>query len=280
MSDERALVLGGGGVAGIAWENGIIAGLADAGVDITDAELLVGTSAGANVAVQISSGLSTEDLYRRQTVPELQSHEIVPPGTPIADLLLAWNSIEEAVGDDLPEITRRLATAALAAHTIPEAERRAVIESRLPVHDWPARRLLVIAVDGTTGEPVAFDRTSGVLLIDAVAASSAVPLVWPAVTIEGVRYVDGGIRTSTNADYATGAGRILILAANPDVYLEGEVAALTATGSRVEVIRPDAPSLAAFGVNPLDSATRLPAAEFGRTQGRFEAARIAPLRTR
>lgn len=279
MSNERALVLGGGGVAGIAWENGVIAGLADAGVDVTDAELLVGTSAGSNVAVQISSGLSTDELYRRQTEPALQSHEIVPPGTPILDLVTAWNAIEDAVGDDLPEITRRLAAAALAAHTIPESDRRAVIESRLPIHEWPDRRLLVIAVNGTTGEPVVFDRTSGVPLIDAIAASSAVPLVWPAVTIDGTRYVDGGIRTSTNADYATGTARILIIAANPDVYLDREVADLTATGARVEVIRPDAPSLAAFGANPLDSATRLPAAESGRAQGELEAPRIAALWT-
>ncbi|WP_027501761.1 patatin-like phospholipase family protein [Rhodococcus sp. UNC363MFTsu5.1] len=277
MADERALVLGGGGVAGIAWETGIVAGLAEAGLDVTNADLLVGTSAGANVAAQIGSGLSIGELFQRQVDPALQSHEIVPPGNPIPLLLETWNAIAEEAEGDQAEITRRLAAAALRADTIPEPDRRAVIESRLPVHDWPDRELLVLAVDGATGEPRVFHRDSGVSLVDAVTASSAVPLIWPAVTIEGVRYVDGGVRTSTNSDYATGANRILVIAANPDVHLDAEVAALTADGALVEVIRPDEPSLTAFGANPLDTATRLPAAECGRGQGKSEAARIAAL---
>ncbi|WP_067828930.1 patatin-like phospholipase family protein [Nocardia inohanensis] len=277
MAHERALVLGGGGVAGIAWEAGIIAGLADAGVDVSGADLLVGTSAGSNVAVQLSSGLSGAELFALQVDPALQSHEINPPGNPIPLLVETWSAIAaDAQGDPL-EISRRLAAAALEADTIPAAERRAVIESRLPIHDWPDRELLVIAVDAANGAARVFDRSSGVPLVDAVTASSAVPMVWPPVTLEGTRYVDGGVRTSTNSDYATGAARILIIAANPDVYLDGEVAALVEAGSRVEVIRPDEPSLASFGDNPLDTATRVPAAECGRAQGKSEAVRVAGL---
>ncbi|WP_084535964.1 patatin-like phospholipase family protein [Nocardia yamanashiensis] len=277
MAHERALVLGGGGVAGIAWETGIVVGLADAGVDVRGADLLLGTSAGSNVAVQLSSGLSFAELFARQVDPALQSHEIVPPGDPLTLMVAVWSAIAEQAPGDPVEISRRLAAAALDADTIPEAQRRAVIESRLPVHDWPDRDLLVIAVDAADGAARAFDRNSGVALIDAVAASSAVPMVWPPVSLEGTRYVDGGVRTSTNSDYATGAERILIIAANPDVFLEGEVAALREGGSRVEVIRPDEPSLASFGTNPLDTVTRVPAAECGRAQGKSEAARIAAL---
>lgn len=277
MAHERALVLGGGGVAGIAWETGIVVGLADAGVDVRGADLLLGTSAGSNVAVQLSSGLSFAELFARQVDPALQSHEIVPPGDPLTLMVAVWSAIAEQAPGDPVEISRRLAAAALDADTIPEARRRAVIESRLPIHDWPDRDLLVIAVDAADGAARAFDRNSGVALIDAVAASSAVPMVWPPVSLEGTRYVDGGVRTSTNSDYATGAARILIIAANPDVFLEGEVAALREGGSRVEVIRPDEPSLASFGTNPLDTVTRVPAAECGRAQGKSEAARIAAL---
>ncbi|SUA47100.1 Uncharacterised protein [Nocardia africana] len=83
MSDERALVIGGGGVAGIAWANGVIAGLADAGIDLTAADVYIGTSAGANVAAQLTSGLTPEELFRRQIDPSLQSAEIVPEGNPL-----------------------------------------------------------------------------------------------------------------------------------------------------------------------------------------------------
>jgi NTE family protein len=62
----KALILGGGGTTGIAWEMGLILGLHDGGVDVTDADLIIGTSAGATVGVQISSGLNLEDLYALQ----------------------------------------------------------------------------------------------------------------------------------------------------------------------------------------------------------------------
>lgn len=76
MPAGQALVLGGGGVAGIAWMTGLLAGLADAGQDVTGADLLVGTSAGAAVAAQVGSGLSLDALFARQTEPALQAREI------------------------------------------------------------------------------------------------------------------------------------------------------------------------------------------------------------
>src|SRR5690242_8794400 len=59
---ERALVLGGGGAAGNAWEIGVIAGLADAGLDVTEADLIIGTSAGSTAAAQITSGTQPAEL--------------------------------------------------------------------------------------------------------------------------------------------------------------------------------------------------------------------------
>lgn len=274
MAQTRALVLGGGGVAGIAWETGVIAGLADAGVDVTGADLLLGTSAGANVAAQVGSGLPLEELFRRQTEPALQSRELMPPGNPLFDLGTLWGEIvAEAAGDQV-KVGRRLGELAGTAHTVPVIARYAVIETRLPVHDWPDRTVRVVAVDADTGEPRIFDRTSGVSLIHAVAASSAVPLIWPVVPIAGARYIDGGVRSSSNADFAAGHDRVLILLPSPDPRVDEEIAALTAAGSRVEVIAPDAATFAALGDNPLDPATRTPAAEAGRAQGRMEAARI------
>jgi predicted acylesterase/phospholipase RssA len=76
MPEGRALVLGGGGVAGIAWMTGLLAGLAESGTDLTGADLLIGTSAGANVAAQVGSGLPLADLYARQADPARQAREI------------------------------------------------------------------------------------------------------------------------------------------------------------------------------------------------------------
>ncbi|MDQ2815439.1 MAG: patatin-like phospholipase family protein, partial [Actinomycetota bacterium] len=145
----------------------------------------------------------------------------------------------------------------------------------LPSRQWPARRILLVAVDAETGETRVFDRQSGVELIDAVAASCAVPGVWPPVTIGGRRYVDGGVRSSDNADLAAGCARIVVL--SPLGYdspfpspmpLRDVVGRLRSEGSAVTVITPDEASVTAVGINPLDPATRLPAAQAGRTQGR------------
>ena len=202
----KALVLGGGGVTGIAWELGVIAGLAAAGCDVRDADLIVGTSAGATVAAQISTG-PLDDLVASQR--STTSAEIAAELD--LDLMI---EIFTVLGDrSIPADERRAAVGAhaLAAETVPEAVRREVIAARLPAHRWPDAPVLLTAVDALSGELVTFDRTSGVELVDAVAASCAVPGVWPPVTIGGRRYVDGGVRSSTNADLAAAHDRILVL---------------------------------------------------------------------
>ncbi|QWF79863.1 patatin-like phospholipase family protein [Amycolatopsis sp. CA-230715] len=270
---EDALVLGGGGVAGIAWITGLLAGLADNGTEVAGADLLVGTSAGSAVAAQLGSGLSLEDLYARQTVPSLQATEIS------AELDLdgfagAFDTIFET-DPSYAEIRRAIGAYALAADTVSEADRRAAIASRLPSFEWPSRRVLIVAVDAETGEPRVFDRDSGVPLVDAVAASCAVPGIWPPVTIGDRRYVDGGVRSAENADYAAGAERVLIIAPlGVDAPFPAEhplaevVDDLRSSGSAVAIVSPDEASFAAIGTNPLDPGTRVPAAEAGRTQGR------------
>ncbi len=270
---SEALVLGGGGVAGIAWITGLLTGLAEAGQDVTGADVIIGTSAGSNVAAQLGSGLSLPELYARQVEPSLQAAEIM------ADLDL------EAYGAQIAAILRSAGTFAeqrravgryaLAAATVPEAKRRAVVESRLPSHEWPARALKIVAVDAQSGEPRVFGNDSGVSLVDAVLASSAVPGIWPPVTIDGHRYVDGGVRSSDNADYAAGASRVLVVSplGHIDLWpsekpLAQAVGELRAGGAEVAVIGPDDASEAAIGASPLDPSTRTPAGEAGRAQGR------------
>ena len=113
-----------------------------------------------------------------------------------------------------------------------EPVRRAVIAARLPSHEWPAHPLVVTAIDAHSGAFTRFDASSGVPLVDAVAASCAVPGVWPPVSIGGRRYIDGGVRSVTNADLASGCGRVLVLAPMPADVAPGSSARRRASAAR------------------------------------------------
>lgn len=274
MTLERALVLGGGGVTGIAWGLGFLTGLLDEGLDLRNADLVVGTSAGSSVGAQITSGAPLEQLYARQ----LESSAERAADFDAAALGRTFAALMQEVGPDPTAIRRRIGQLALGASSVPEAERRAIIASRLPSPKWPAERLVIVAVDAETGEPRFFDRDAGVSLTDAVAASCAVPGVWPPMTIEGHRYMDGGVRSVTNADLAMGAQRVLVLSLlppGPQSTLPREVAALEGAGSAVLVAEPDAASVEAIGPNVLDPARREETARAGRAQGRRQAAELS-----
>ncbi len=166
-----------------------------------------------------------------------------------------------------------------------EASRLEVIASRLPVPEWPDRPLLLTAVDTLDGSFVSWGRAAGVPLPVAVAASCAVPWVYPLVSIGGRRYMDGGVRSSTNADLARGHDLVVILApmgATPATSraLEEEVSGLRAGGSRVEVVVPDASALEQMGSNPLDPARRAGAAAAGLSQAPSVAASLTWIRGR
>lgn len=275
MTTRCTLVLGGGGVAGIAWHTGFLHGLAGSGLDVTDADLVVGTSAGATVAAQLGNGLPLETWYRRQVDPELQNTERRPSGMSVAELWEAMARLLEEVADPVQR-RRRIGALALANDTVPESVRREVVAGRLARHSWPERPIALVAVDAVTGERRVFDATSGVDLVDAVAASSAVPGIWPPVTIGGVRYIDGGVYSACNADLAEGSQRVLVLAPMADPALGEEVEQLRRSGV-VDVVSPDDESLAAFGTDPLDPAVRPPAARSGEAQGRRSAGSLDAL---
>ncbi|MFE4018080.1 patatin-like phospholipase family protein [Streptomyces sp. NPDC059101] len=275
---RTALVLGGGGLTGIGWEVGMLAGLAEAGADLTDADVVIGTSAGSIVGAQLASRLHTlDELYERQLA--------APDGRPAARLgpaVFARFAAAALRSRDAVSFGARMGRVALAARTAPEAEHRVAIARTLGVDDWPARRLLVTAVDSATGERTAFDGTSGVPLLDAVSASCAVPAVYPPVTIDGKRWVDGGVHSSANADLAGGYDRVVVIApvavgGGPVVAPRTQGARLARKGARVCVITPDRASRSAFGRNVLDPAKRPDAARAGRRQSTTHAPEIRAL---
>jgi NTE family protein len=273
MTTRHALVLGGGGIAGIAWHTGILSGLAEAGVDVTGADLVIGTSAGATVAAQLGGGRPIGEWYQRQVDPALQGQELPPAGMPVSELWEVMIRLHQEVTDPA-ERRRRIGAMALATDTVAEPVRRAVVEGRLMGQGWSERDIAVVAVEADTGQRSMFDRHSGVELVDAVAASCAVPGVWPPVTIGGCRYVDGGVFSICNADLAAGHQTVLVLAPMIDPELEGQLDEVQATG-RSLVLSPDDESVAAFGLNPLDPSARGPAARAGRAQGAAMAATVS-----
>ncbi len=284
---ERALVLGGGGSAGNAWVIGVIAGLFDAGLDVTEADLVIGTSAGSTAAAQITSASPTlllADILsaapRERTGPVGPAGERAPFG-PAANHMETTSRII-AAAEDAADMRRRMGAAALemdaASDGSGQKRWRATVAARLPSQYWPERTLLITAVDAHTGEPVVFDRRSGVDLVDAVAASTANGFGVPPYSIGDNRYIDGGYRRSSeNADLAAGYGRVLVLSPfggrsrHPvewGMQLAAQVDELRAGGSRVETIFPDGDSLNAFGVDMMDLSRRSPAARAGYNQGR------------
>ena len=269
----RALVLGGGGVTGVAWELGVLAGLAEAGIELAAADLVVGTSAGSVVGAQLRSGASLEQLYARQLADP--GADEVAASLPVPLLLrYAWIMLTSR---DQRTAGARFGRLALAADTMPEVDRREVIASRLASLDWPAERLLITAIDAQSGEFTIFDRDSGASLLDAISASCAVPGVWPPVTVDGRRYLDGGMRSATNADLAAGCDRIVVLSpitAGAGANSLGRQVAKLREHAKVVVIRRDAAARAAAGRNPLDPARRGPSARAGRAQAAAVAAAV------
>ena len=288
-SVRRALVLGGGGSAGNAWLIGVLAGLLEAGVDLTTADLTIGTSAGATVAAQLSGATPTRLLA--DILDAAPPQRPVGPGFergrgsgPVVDHLERFKQII-AASTDVADMRRTMGALALESTAVADnSERwRAVVAARLTSTQWPERSVLITAVDARTGEPTVFDRFSGVALVDAVAASTSGG--GSAYSIADGRYIDGGYRSNAdNADLATGYERVLVLSPlsgrslHPvewGTHLAAQVAQLREAGSSVETVFPDDSAEQLFGANAMDPSHRQPAARAGFDQGRSLAGRLA-----
>lgn len=268
MLEGNALVLGAGGVTGVAWETGLLAGLAEHGVNLSSAGAFIGTSAGSVVAAQLACGAALGSLLERQLAPTSSER-----AASLGPWLLARYGLAMLLERDPRRFGARMGRLALAAKTPDEASRRAVIAARLTSTEWPARPLSITAVNAQTGEFRVFDARSGVSLLDAVGASCAVPGVWPPVTIAGERWIDGGMRSAANADLA--AGRALVVVVAPITLglgamtpLATQVRALREAGARVVVVSPDEQARRGMGRNTLDPSKRVASAEEGLRQAK------------
>jgi len=272
MNSTRALVLGGGGTVGTAWTAGLVSGLRREGVDLAEADLIVGTSAGAIVGTMLATGQDL-DLLDAPASPTDQSGPApkADPGRMTEVFaILRDPSLEPA------DARRRVGRVALAAETITEQAHIALISTLITAREWPDRELLITAVDIETGELKVWDRAGVAPLPTAVASSCALPGLFPPITINGRQYMDGGIGSGTNADVATGADVLVVVEPLAHLFprepLEQELAA-TGAGT-VVTINPDQAALDAFGPNMSDWAVRQPAWQAGRRQAAATAERV------
>jgi NTE family protein len=281
---SRALVLGGGGPVGIAWESGLIAGLAESGIDLSGADFIVGTSAGSVVGAQIAMGRTPAALVE----PFLGKEEMTPPVSysmsKPPDLSQLVAKLMESYSGLRPneEVCREIGAWALQASVVSEeafvasfGRSLGLPEERVSEEGWPQRRFACTAVDTVSGEFVRWDNDSGVPLVRAIASSCAVPGIASPISINGRRYMDGGMRSATNADLAKGYDVVVVVSissqAVPEAFrrpLERELQALRDSGSRVEIVNPDAESFQAFGPNLMDFGRRPAAAANGMRQGK------------
>ena len=281
---KRSLVLGGGGVVGIAWEAGVIAGLAERGVRLATADDVIGTSAGSLVGAWLAGGRDFAAIARSQTEPPESGRGggrgPAPDAASLAKIFRIWTAFER-LG---PEQARELGALALAAPTPPEERSVAWFAREIAAASWP-ERLRVTAVDAVSGAFRVFDAASGVALERGVAASCCVPGIFAPVSIGDRRYVDGGLRSGTNADLAIAAGASHALVVTPMVRgkaglarlmfacLDAELEELRRAGVEVALLTPTREDARALGLDFMDPKKRAEAVRLGLEAGRREAER-------
>ncbi len=287
---KRSLVLGGGGVVGIGWLVGVVSGLAEAGIDLSaDAcpDEVIGTSAGSVVGALVAHRTPAARL--REIALDDANTAVVEKAMPLIDFLKAVEVFETWAGlpDNSPASLARVGALALSAPTISEDDWSRSSARTVGV-EWPALPYSCVAVDAFSGEYVQWSRDSGVSVDLAVSSSCTVPAIFPPVTIGATRYVDGGLRSGTNADLALGI-HVLVLAPigsnkgdpmdqGARRILDTETAMLRARGATVTELLPDDETNVATLSTPLgrmDPAMRDISILHGTRQGRALAEALA-----
>ncbi|WP_329611617.1 patatin-like phospholipase family protein [Kitasatospora herbaricolor] len=272
--NDTALVLGGGGPVGGAWMIGVLAGLAEAGIDPAAAGTVIGTSAGAIYGTRLAFGEDPHELYRRQ----LADLDRIDMGVSLAQTArFLWAALPTR---NPARSIRRLGHAALTANPHPDHDLKDVVRAMLgDLTAWPDRPLRITAIEATTGRVEAFRAGSGLDLVDAVAASCAVPLVWRPVTALGRQWIDGGTRSTGNLQLAVGHRQVLAItpipsAVGPHPSAQHQAAELRAAGVHTTLVLPDDEARRAMGRDLTANARRPAAARAGHRQGTAVAATL------
>lgn len=285
---KRAVVLGGGGLAGIGWGCGYLAALEAAAIPVGDAELVVGTSAGSVVGAWLTGRRSMAHRYR---FVESSDHAL---RRALGALFGAVSGKPDRTGEEALELLRaserpalesleRLGALALESATMPEPVFVGFVTTLVGRRAWQTEALRVTVHDTATGERAVLGPRQSVGLGRACAASSAVPGFYPPVSVRGRRFMDGGCGSATNADLVAGAERALVLAllprpdAVPAPAMADELDALERAGTQLHAAWPDAAAVEATDGRPLDPQVAPAVAQAGYEQGVRDAAAVAAL---
>ena len=277
---SRALVLGGGGPVGRAWESGLMDGFADEGMDFAAADLIIGTSAGAVVGAQLALKQESGVLEEMTAPPPVHSGSMID---------LAAAMMRAAQSPDPEPIRAEIGQMALSARTTSEeASLSRPMFAPFAGQAWP-KQLRAATVNARSGQLQIWDASSGVPLQRAIAASTASPCIWPPITINGERYIDGGVRSMLNADQAIGCDIVIAVscfaltdkAALPfftalNAAMLAELDAVRDSGATLAVIEPHSEfvALTRHGAAMMDGKLFPDAYRLGRRTAAAEAASI------
>lgn len=305
-SPRIGLVLGAGGVVGGAWMAGALVALQERlSRSLGAVDLIVGTSAGSVLAAALRCGVDVEQIVEHQRgsvlagLPDLsQLDRDGGPWPPLPRLRLGSPGLFASTAIAPHRVRPWVAASGLIlqgrgqlrhlsslvdAMVIQHREGQDREETAASIHGWPGRgETWIVALDYARGRRVAFGRPGAptVSLADAVVASCSIPGWYEPKVINGSRYVDGGVRSSTSLDLVAKANldEVYVLAPlasyvmdrpwNPATRLERmvrrvvtvglgmEVDKVRAAGTRVTVLTPGPEDLAAFGANLMNPRSR------------------------
>lgn len=250
---KRTLVLGGGGIFFIAWQVAYLNGLKRAGVDLEQAEIIVGTSAGSVVASIVAAGHLERFGKKVNLLAKLPTlMDALAPSRSFAPSQSRALGMFQAAQDNDPTTIRAIGHAALAASTASAAETRRVLGLTLGMRGWPSETLRISTVDCYTGERLVATHEHDLSAVRAAAASSSVPGIFAPQPLFDRFCMDGGVSgTGTHCDLVAGADRALVISlgavlktdlammtVRPD-SLETEIAELSNTGTQSELRGPN-----------------------------------------
>jgi NTE family protein len=269
MINEKALVLGGGGITGIAWESGVLAGLIDSGILVNHADKILGSSAGSYVGSILANGQNMKTYYEQlaNNRDNADNAQLDPSLFELwREAFVQGKTDEQVIGKYLGDIINK------SPSTVSFEERERSVRKRIGNVDWTPQ-LEITAINAKTGTLESFNETSDISLIEAVMASGAVPGIWPHVDMLGASWIDGGMISSTNARLMANYKDIIILAPLdqkqglvPSVYEDVET---LKTNSNVTLITPDQDSRNIIGTNIYSSQHIKEIGDAGYQQGKL-----------